>query len=116
MQENKITRVGGEKEITVNPRVVAATNKDIKERNRKGKFQGGLISPPQRILIHVPSLNERKEDIPLLAEAFLKEICEDYGMPLKTFTPDALKELQKMTWTGNIRELHNVVERMVILM
>ncbi len=115
LQENKITRVGGEKEINVNPRVVAATNKDLKKEIEKGNFREDLYHRLSVILIHVPSLNERKDDIPLLAEAFLKEICEDYGMPLKTYTAEALKELQKMTWTGNIRELRNVVERLVIL-
>ena len=115
LQENKITRVGGEKEITVNPRIVAATNKDLKKEIEKGNFREDLYHRLSVILIHVPSLNERKDDIPLLAEAFLKEICEDYGMPLKAFAAEALKELQKMTWTGNIRELRNVVERLVIL-
>ena len=99
----------------VNPRVVAATNKDLKKEIEKGNFREDLYHRLSVILIHVPSLSERKEDIPLLAEAFLKEICEDYGMPLKLYTPEALKELQKMTWTGNIRELRNVMERAVIL-
>jgi len=115
LQENKITRVGGEKEITVSPRVVAATNKDLKKEVEKGNFREDLYHRLSVILIHVPSLNERRDDIPLLAESFLKEICDDYGMPLKTFTAEALKELQKMNWTGNIRELRNVVERLVIL-
>ena len=115
LQENKITRVGGEKEITVSPRVIAATNKDIKKEIEKGNFREDLYHRLSVIVIHVPSLNERKDDIPLLAESFVKEICEDYGMPLKTFTAEALKELQKINWTGNIRELRNVVERLVIL-
>lgn len=115
LQENKITRVGGEKEITVNPRVVAATNKDLKKEIERGNFREDLYHRLSVILIHVPSLNERREDIPLLAEAFLKEICLDYGMPQKEYTPEAVKELQKMNWTGNIRELRNVVERLVIL-
>jgi DNA-binding NtrC family response regulator len=115
LQENKITRVGGEKEIAVSPRVIAATNKDLKTEIEKGSFREDLYHRLSVILIHVPSLNERADDIPLLAEAFVKEICEDYGMPLKPLTGDALSELQKINWTGNIRELRNVVERLVIL-
>ncbi|TAH39939.1 MAG: sigma-54-dependent Fis family transcriptional regulator [Bacteroidetes bacterium] len=115
LQENKITRVGGEKEIPVNPRIIAATNKDLKSEIEKGNFREDLYHRLSVILIHVPSLNERKEDIPLLAEHFIQEICEDYGMPVKQFSAEALKELQKTDWTGNIRELHNVVERLVIL-
>jgi len=115
LQENKITRVGGEKEISVNPRIIAATNKDLKTEIEKGNFREDLYHRLSVILIHVPALNDRRDDIPLLAEYFIKEICEDYGMPLKEFTADAIKELQKTNWTGNIRELHNVVERLVIL-
>lgn len=115
LQENKITRVGGEKEITVSPRVVAATNKDLKKEIEKGNFREDLYHRLSVIVIAVPSLNERVSDIPLLSEYFMKEICEDYGMPLKSITPEALKELQKINWTGNIRELRNVVERLVIL-
>ncbi|MGZ4033616.1 MAG: sigma-54-dependent transcriptional regulator [Bacteroidia bacterium] len=115
LQENKITRVGGEKEIKVNVRVVAATNKDLQKEIAAGNFREDLYHRLSVILIHVPSLNERKEDIPLLAEHFLKMICEDHGMPLKTFTKEAIKELQKINWTGNIREFRNVVERLIIL-
>lgn len=115
LQENKITRVGGEKEITVSPRVVAATNKDLKKEMEKGNFREDLYHRLSVILINVPSLNERKDDIPLLAEYFLKEICSDYGMAQKSFAPEALTELQKIDWTGNIRELRNVIERLVIL-
>lgn len=115
LQENKITRVGGEKEIKVNVRVVAATNKDLQKEIAAGNFREDLYHRLSVILIHVPSLNERKEDIPMLAEHFLKMICEDHGMPLKTFTKDAIKELQKINWTGNIREFRNVVERLIIL-
>lgn len=115
LQENKITRVGGEKEIKVNVRVVAATNKDLQKEIANGNFREDLYHRLSVILIHVPSLNERKEDIPLLAEHFLKLVCEDYGMPLKSFTKDAIKELQKLNWTGNIREFRNVVERLIIL-
>ena len=115
LQENKITRVGGEKEIKVNVRVVAATNKDLKKEIASGNFREDLYHRLSVILIHVPSLNDRKEDIPLLAEHFLKMICEDHGMPLKTLTKEAMKELQKINWTGNIREFRNVVERLIIL-
>ena len=115
LQENKITRVGGEKEIIVSPRVIAATNKDLKTEIEKGNFREDLYHRLSVIIIHVPSLNERKDDIPILSEHFVKEICEDYGMPLKSFTAEGLKELQKINWTGNIRELRNVVERLVIL-
>jgi DNA-binding NtrC family response regulator len=115
LQENKITRVGGEKEIKVNVRVVAATNKDLQKEIAAGNFREDLYHRLSVILIHVPSLNERKEDIPLLAEHFLKMICEDHGMPQKSFSKDALKELQKINWTGNIREFRNVVERLIIL-
>jgi two-component system, NtrC family, nitrogen regulation response regulator NtrX len=115
LQENKIVRVGGEKEIPVSPRVVAATNKDLKSEIEKGNFREDLYHRLGVILIHVPSLNERAADIPILAENFVKEICEDYGMPQKTFTAEALKQLQKITWTGNIRELRNVIERLVIM-
>jgi two-component system nitrogen regulation response regulator NtrX len=115
LQENKITRVGGEKEISVSPRVIAATNKDLKREIEKGNFREDLYHRISVIIIHVPSLNERESDIPLLAEHFVKEICEDYSMPMKSFTPEGLKELQKINWTGNIRELRNVVERLVIM-
>ncbi len=115
LQENKITRVGGEKEIKVNVRVVAATNKDLQKEIAAGNFREDLYHRLSVILIHVPSLNERKEDIPLLAEHFLKMICEDHGMPLKSFSKEAMKELQKINWTGNIREFRNVVERLIIL-
>ena len=115
LQENKITRVGGEKEIQVSPRVLAATNKDLKAEIEKGNFREDLYHRLSVIVIHVPSLKERKDDIPILAEHFVKEICEDYGMPLKGFSADALNALQSKAWTGNIRELRNVIERLVIL-
>jgi transcriptional regulator with GAF, ATPase, and Fis domain len=111
LQENKITRVGGEKEITVTPRVLAATNKDLKKEIEKGNFREDLYHRLSVIVIHVPSLNERKDDIPVLSEHFVNEICSDYGMVVKTFTADAIKELQKINWTGNIRELRNVTEK-----
>ncbi len=115
LQENKITRVGGDNEIRVNVRVIAATNKNLKKEIEKGNFREDLYHRLGVILIHVPSLNERKEDIPLLAKHFLEQICTEYGMPQKEFAPDALKALQTIDWTGNIRELRNVVERLVIL-
>ncbi|MBL7882678.1 MAG: sigma-54-dependent Fis family transcriptional regulator [Bacteroidia bacterium] len=115
LQENKITRVGGEKEIKVNVRVVAATNKDLQKEIASGNFREDLYHRLSVILIHVPSLNDRKEDIPLLADHFLKLICEEHGMPQKSFSKEALKELQKINWTGNIREFRNVVERLIIL-
>ena len=107
LQENKITRVGGEKEIKVNVRIIAATNKDLRKEIENGNFREDLYHRLSVILIHVPSLNERKEDIPLLAEHFLNLICQDHGMPTKTFTKEAIKELQKINWTGNIREFRN---------
>ncbi len=115
LQENKITRVGGEKEIKVNVRVVAATNKDLQKEIEKGNFREDLYHRLSVILIHVPSLNERKDDIPILAEHFLNQLCEEHGMPKKSFTKEAIKELQKINWTGNIREFRNVVERLIIL-
>jgi DNA-binding NtrC family response regulator len=115
LQENKITRVGGEKDIDVNVRVIAATNKDLLKEIEKGTFRMDLYHRLSVILIHVPSLNERKDDIALLAERFVKEICEDSAVPRKSFTSGALNELKKINYTGNIRELRNVVERLVIL-
>lgn len=115
LQENKISRVGGEKEISVNPRIVAATNKDLRAEIEKGNFREDLYHRLSVIVIQVPSLNDRRDDIPLLADHFLEQICEEYGMQKKSFTPEALKELQKINWTGNIRELRNVVERLIIL-
>ncbi|MEN8810620.1 MAG: sigma-54 dependent transcriptional regulator [Flavobacteriales bacterium] len=115
LQENKITRVGGDKDITVNVRVLAATNKNLKEEISEKKFREDLYHRLAVILIHVPSLNERREDIPLLAEHFLKIICEEQSIPKKTFSNEALAEMKKIDWTGNIRELRNIVERLVIL-
>lgn len=115
LQEGKITRVGGDKEINVNVRVVAATNKDLIKEIDEGEFRMDLYHRLSVILIHVPSLNERTEDIPLLAEKFVKEICEDYGASKKVITPKAIARLQEVNWTGNIRELHNTIERLVIL-
>lgn len=115
LQENKITRVGGEKEIAVDVRVVAATNKDIHKEIRENRFREDLYHRLSVILIHVPSLNERTDDIPLLANHFLEEVLTEQSMPPKTFTDAALDELKTIHWTGNIRELRNVVERLAIL-
>ncbi len=115
LQENKITRVGGEKEIDVDVRVIAATNKNIHKEIQNDNFRDDLYHRLSVILIHVPSLNEREDDIPILAGQFLKQICNEHGMPAKEFTEYALAELKKITWTGNIRELKNVVERLAIL-
>ncbi|MEI7979515.1 MAG: sigma-54 dependent transcriptional regulator [Bacteroidota bacterium] len=115
LQEGKITRVGGDKDIDVDVRVVAATNKNLLQEIERGNFRMDLYHRLSVILIHVPSLNDRKEDIPNLAEKFIKEVCEDNGFPKKMFLPQALDELKKLDYYGNIRELRNVVERLVIL-
>ena len=115
LQENKITRVGGDKEIKVDVRILAATNKDLRKEIDKGEFREDLFHRLSVIPIQVPSLNERIEDIPLLADHFINLICTDYGMQLKSITKDAIKELQKKDWTGNIREFRNVIERLIIL-
>src|SRR5690606_35958379 len=104
LQENKITRVGGEKEIKVNVRVIAATNKDLLKEIDEGNFRMDLYHRLSVILIHVPPLKDRKDDIPGLAEHFCKEICEEYGFPVKKITSEAIKALQDLPWTGNIRE------------
>jgi DNA-binding NtrC family response regulator len=115
LQENKITRVGGEKEIKVNVRILAATNKDLIHEIKENNFREDLYHRLSVILIHVPSLNERTDDIPVLANYFLQKICDENGMPKKEFTKDGLKALQDINWTGNIRELRNLVERLLIL-
>lgn len=115
LQEAKITRVGADKDITVDVRVIAATNKDLLEEVEAKNFRLDLYHRLSVILIHVPSLNERMEDIPLLAEKFLEDICTEYGIAKKVIDQSALEELQAYNWTGNIRELRNVVERLVIL-
>lgn len=115
LQENKITRVGGEKEIKVDVRIVAATNKDLRKEIDEGNFREDLYHRLSVILIQVPALNDRKDDIPLLVEHFLGLICDEQGIAKKTIAMDALKELKDYNWTGNIRELRNVVERLVIL-
>lgn len=115
LQENKITRVGGDKDIPVNVRLVAATNKDLKKEIEEGRFREDLYHRLGVIIIKVPALKERKEDIALLTERFLKTIAEEQGNKPKTITEDAIKALQKHDWPGNIRELRNVIERLMIL-
>lgn len=115
LQENKITRVGGEKEITVNVRVVAATNKDLKKEIAENRFREDLYHRLSVIVIKVPSLNDRTEDIPLLANKFLTDIAEEQGSKVKKLDQEALKMLQAHQWTGNIRELRNVMERLIIM-
>jgi DNA-binding NtrC family response regulator len=115
LQENRITRVGGEKEIRVDVRVVAATNKDLKAEIAAGNFREDLYHRLSVIVIKNPSLNDRLEDIPLLAEHFLGLIAEDHGNAKKTISSGAVKALQQINWTGNIREFRNVMERLVIL-
>jgi len=115
LQEGKITRVGGDKEINVDVRVVAATNKELLKEVEEKNFRLDLYHRLGVILIHVPSLNERREDIPLLVDKFLNDIAEDYGQARKTIDKKAMDALQKHNWTGNVRELRNVVERLVIL-
>ncbi len=115
LQENKINRVGGEVDIKVNVRVVAATNKNLVEEIKKGNFREDLYHRLSVILVHLPGLNERREDIPVLTEHFIQLICNDYGIPAKTISDEAVKELQGQNWTGNIRELRNIIERLIIL-
>ncbi len=115
LQENKITRVGGDKEIEVNVRVVAATNKDLLKEIEQGNFRMDLYHRLSVILIHVPPLAERRDDIPVIASQFCEEICQDYGMPVKKISPTGMEALKSLPWTGNIRELRNLVERLIIL-
>ncbi len=115
LQEGKITRVGGDKEISVDVRVIAATNKDLLKEVEEKNFRLDLYHRLGVILIHVPSLNNRREDIPALVDRFLQDIAKDYGQAKKGIDKDAIELLQKHNWTGNIRELRNVVERLVIL-
>lgn len=115
LQENVIQRVGGERDIKVDCRIVAATNKDLRREIAEGKFREDLYHRLAVIPIHVPALNERRDDIPLLADHFLTMVCSEQGVPRKNFTPEALECLKQIDWTGNIRELRNVVERLVIL-
>ena len=115
LQENLIQRVGGEKDIKVDCRILAATNKDLRTEISEGRFREDLFHRLAVIPIHVPSLNERKDDIPLLADYFLGKICDEHGIPQKQFLPDAYLALQSIDWTGNIRELRNIIERLIIL-
>lgn len=115
LQENRITRVGGDKEISVNVRVIAATNKDLRQEIAAGRFREDLYHRLAVIIVNVPSLRERKSDIPLLVDHFTQIICKEYGCPAKKFDKAAVTELQKSDWSGNIRELRNVVERLIIL-
>ena len=115
LQENKLTRVGSDKDINVKVRVIAATNKNLRDEIDKGNFREDLYHRLSVILIHVPSLAERRDDIPLLTNYFIKQICNESGMPMRSIFPDALEEMKSYAWTGNIRELRNVVERLIIL-
>ena len=115
LQEKKLNRVGSDKDIEVNVRVIAATNKNLTDEIAKGNFREDLYHRLSVILIHVPPLSERVDDIPLLVDYFIEQICSESGMPRRKVEPAACKELQKMPWTGNIRELRNVVERLLIL-
>ena len=115
LQENKIVRVGGEKDIPVNVRILAATNKDLKVEIEKGNFREDLYHRLSVIVIQVPPLRERKDDIPLLVDSFIDAIAQDMGKPAPEFQPEAMEELKRFQWTGNIRELHNIVERLIIL-
>ena len=115
LQENKISRVGSDKDIKINVRVLAATNKNLKQLINEKKFREDLYHRLSVILIHVPSLNDRIDDIPLLTKHFIDTICSESGIPTKKITDKAIKELQKINWTGNIREFRNVIERMIIL-
>ena len=115
LQENEITRVGSDKPIKVNVRVLAATNKDLKKEIAEGRFREDLYHRLNVIPIHVPALDDRKEDIPLLINHFVEYICQEQGTKTKSFSPEAITALQQRSWPGNIRELRNVVERLIIL-
>lgn len=115
LQENKLTRVGSDKDISVKVRVVAATNKNLQEEIQKGNFREDLYHRLSVIIIHVPPLAERKDDIPLLVNHFIRLICDETGMPVRKIDDDAMALLQQHAWTGNIRELRNVTERLLIL-
>jgi transcriptional regulator with GAF, ATPase, and Fis domain len=115
LQENVITRVGADKDIKVDVRVIAATNKDLKKEIEKGRFREDLYHRLAVILIKVPGLNERREDIPLLINHFTEKITTEQGIATKSFSDEAVKLMQEYDWTGNIRELRNIVERLIIL-
>ena len=115
LQEKKLSRVGSDKDIVVDVRVVAATNKNLKEEIAKGTFREDLYHRLSVIVIKVPTLDQRKEDIPLLVDHFMGQICQETGMQPRKIEPEAMKLLVDKSWTGNIRELRNVVERLLIL-
>lgn len=115
LQENKITRVGGNKSISVKPRIIAATNKNLKKEIENGNFREDLFHRLNVIPIKVPSLKDRIEDIPLLCDYFIEKICKEHGIKQKKISNKAIDELKRMKWTGNIRELRNVIERLIIL-
>ena len=115
LQEKKLSRVGSDKDIEVDVRVIAATNKDLRAEIEKGNFREDLYHRLSVIVLHVPSLDDRKDDIPLLVNYFNDQVSTESGMPKKSFSPEAMKMLQEKSWTGNIRELRNVVERLLIL-
>ena len=115
LQENKITRVGGNKSISVNPRIIAATNKNLKKEIENGNFREDLFHRLNVIPIKVPSLKDRIEDIPILCKYFIEKICKEHGIKQKEISNKSIDELKKMKWTGNIRELRNVIERLIIL-
>ena len=115
LQERKITRVGSDKDVDVDVRIVAATNKDLVAEIARGNFREDLFHRLSVIVVGVPSLSERRDDIPLLVKYFLKDLCEEYNVPTKSIRSDAMAELVKMEWKGNVREVHNMVERLVVL-
>ena len=115
LQENKITRVGGDKDIKVDVRIVAATNKDLQKEIAEGNFREDLYHRLAVIPLHVPSLNDRREDIPLLVDHFLNLLSDEHGILIPEVESDAMKLIQQADWTGNVRELRNVVERLLIL-
>jgi two-component system, NtrC family, nitrogen regulation response regulator NtrX len=115
LQENKITRVGSDKDISVNVRIITATNKNLQKEIDSSSFREDLFHRLSVIIIQVPSLSERIEDIPLLSQHFIELICDEYGMPRKEITPEAIETLKQFAWTGNIREFRNVIERLIIL-
>jgi DNA-binding NtrC family response regulator len=115
LQERKLSRVGSDKDITVDVRVVAATNKNLKDEIAKGNFREDLYHRLSVIVMNVPTLDERKSDIPLLVDFFVDQICSETGMLPREIDPDAMQMLVEKSWTGNIRELRNVVERLLIL-
>ena len=115
LQEKKLSRVGSDKDINVDVRVLAATNKNLKEEIEKGRFREDLYHRLSVIVIKVPSLDDRKSDIPMLVDHFIDQICSETGMQKRKVEPDAMQLLVDKSWTGNIRELRNVVERLLIL-